>query len=138
MNLGTYIPTALQTRASLEIQPTDAFKRIPELWLVDDNREIRRLLADLLQRDGTMQCTRQFSSAESLLAALEKESAPDAILLDVQMRGMSGVDASFLGAVGLDHRKRRLRIPHRLLRKRLQSVRRRRIVHDRCVLVDGF
>lgn len=91
MNLGTNIPTAAQTRAPLEMQPTGGL--IPELWLVDDNREIRRLLADFIHRAGTVRCTRQFSSAESLLEALERETPPDAILLDVQMKQMSGVDA---------------------------------------------
>jgi len=63
------------------------------LWLVDDHPELRELLAELLEKGGGLRCARQFSSAEAVLAALNREPAPDVILMDVNMHGMSGVDA---------------------------------------------
>jgi DNA-binding NarL/FixJ family response regulator len=63
------------------------------VWLVDDNRRLRELLADLLMAEGGIDCSRQFGSAEAALHALSKENAPDAILLDNQMDGMRGIDA---------------------------------------------
>jgi DNA-binding NarL/FixJ family response regulator len=63
------------------------------VWLVDDNRRLRELLADLLVAEGGLDCSRQFGSAEAALHALSKENAPDAILLDNQMDGMRGIDA---------------------------------------------
>jgi DNA-binding NtrC family response regulator len=62
------------------------------VWLVDDNRNIRKLLAGLLEAEG-FDCSRQFPSAEAVLAALSVEAAPDVILLDHQMKGMTGAEA---------------------------------------------
>jgi DNA-binding NarL/FixJ family response regulator len=63
------------------------------LWLVDDNATFRDLLAALLTREGGVECAGQFSSADAALSALTNESPPDAILLDIQMGGQSGLDA---------------------------------------------
>jgi DNA-binding NarL/FixJ family response regulator len=63
------------------------------VWLTDDNRNFRVALAELLTRGGDFDCERQFHSAEALLEALASEPAPDVILLDVEMGGMTGVDA---------------------------------------------
>lgn len=63
------------------------------VWLTDDNARFRSSLAELLQRTGGFNCERQFDSAEALLAALATGPAPDAILLDVEMGGISGVAA---------------------------------------------
>lgn len=66
------------------------------LWLVDDNAAYREALAELFRQVEAAQglyCARQFDSAEALLEVLAKESAPDVILSDVQMGGMSGVEA---------------------------------------------
>ncbi len=63
------------------------------VWLTDDNALFRNSLAELLARVGNFDCELQFNSAESLLEGLARESAPDVILLDVEMGGMTGVDA---------------------------------------------
>ena len=63
------------------------------VWLTDDNMSFRNSLAQLLGRTGEFDCERQFHSAESLLEALAQEPAPDVILLDIEMDGMTGVDA---------------------------------------------
>lgn len=63
------------------------------VWLTDDNAFFRNSLAELLARVGNFECELQFNSAESLLEGLARESAPDVILLDVEMGGMTGVDA---------------------------------------------
>jgi len=63
------------------------------VWLTDDNHSLRSTLTDLLERTGEFNCNRQFHSAEALLEALAREPAPDAILLDVEMGGMTGVEA---------------------------------------------
>ncbi len=64
------------------------------LWLVDDNAAYRQMLADNFNETGGIHCERQFASAEALLAALETDAAPDVILSDIQMEGMSGVEAA--------------------------------------------
>jgi len=63
------------------------------VWLTDDNAGFRELLEQLLVRSGGFNCELQFHSAESLLQGFVSEPAPDVILLDVEMGGMTGVDA---------------------------------------------
>ena len=63
------------------------------VWLTDDNAGFRELLEQLLVRSEGFNCELQFHSAESLLEGLASEPAPDVILLDVEMGGMTGVEA---------------------------------------------
>jgi len=63
------------------------------VWLTDDNLGFRTSLAQLLGRSSEFDCEREFHSAEALLAGLASGPAPDVILLDVEMGGMTGVDA---------------------------------------------
>jgi DNA-binding NarL/FixJ family response regulator len=62
------------------------------IWLVDDDDTFRTLLAQLLNFEHGVECPLHFSSTEAVLQALQKQT-PDAILLDVDMPGMSGVEA---------------------------------------------
>ena len=63
------------------------------VWLVDDDNEIREVMADLLNRQVQMVCPRQFSTSEAALAALTTETPPDALLLDINLGKKSGLDA---------------------------------------------
>ena len=63
------------------------------LWLADDDDIVRDLIADVLTRDGTLRCSRQFSCAESLIKALDRETPPEIIVLDINMGAMSGIEA---------------------------------------------
>jgi DNA-binding NtrC family response regulator len=72
--------------------PAPARSRI-RVWLTDDNVGFRSMLAHLLDQAGEFACERQFHSAESLLVGLTHLPAPDVILLDLEMGGMTGVDA---------------------------------------------
>ncbi|MDR1648215.1 MAG: nitrogen regulation protein NR(I) [Zoogloeaceae bacterium] len=60
------------------------------IWIIDDDRSIRWVLEKTLTREGIP--FRSFASATTALAALEAEGAPAALLSDIRMPGMSGLD----------------------------------------------
>ena len=62
-----------------------------ELALVDDDADVRDSIVALLSAGGGMD-VRAFASAEELLAALQEDYRPGAILSDVRMPGMSGLE----------------------------------------------
>ncbi|HWH70099.1 MAG TPA: response regulator transcription factor [Candidatus Sulfotelmatobacter sp.] len=68
-------------------------RRILRVWVVDDNAPLRELFAQLLTKQPGLRCTRQFGSAEALLATLAEERPPDLILLDINLSGQSGLAA---------------------------------------------
>ena len=68
-------------------------RRAINLWLVDDSNAYRESLAELFSQEVDINCDRQFSSAEAVITALVDGLPPDVILLDVNMGGMSGVNA---------------------------------------------
>lgn len=57
--------------------------------IIDDDDSLRRALSSLLRAEGM--AVRVFESAEAFLAASAGEM-PDAVLTDIQMPGMSGLD----------------------------------------------
>jgi DNA-binding NarL/FixJ family response regulator len=63
------------------------------VWLVDDNDQLRTLVAEMLNQLGGIECARHFSSPDALLSTLASKPGPDVILLDVQMGDRSGLDA---------------------------------------------
>ena len=68
-------------------------RRILRVWVVDDNAALRELFARLLTKQPGIRCTRQFPSAEAVLATLAEERPPDMILLDINLGGQSGLSA---------------------------------------------
>src|SRR4029077_4648026 len=63
------------------------------IWLVDDNDRYRTLLAEILEGEADFDCARQFSSGKAVIEALARETPPEVILLDIDMGGMSGLEA---------------------------------------------
>lgn len=64
------------------------------IWVVEDHAPFRRTLGKVLNAERDMHCSREFDSCELALQALDKEKGnePDAILLDVGLPGMSGLE----------------------------------------------
>ncbi|MEI6712617.1 MAG: response regulator transcription factor [Verrucomicrobiota bacterium] len=63
------------------------------VWLVEDHKNYAERLMKALNRIEGLQCSRRFSSCEDALAAIALKDIPDVILLDVELPGMSGIDA---------------------------------------------
>jgi DNA-binding NarL/FixJ family response regulator len=81
--METQIQSALPEIAAAPVQ----------VWLVDDNDKLRVLIAETLERMGSINCSRQFDSPNGLLSTLASRNGPDVILLDVQMGEHNGLDA---------------------------------------------
>ena len=62
------------------------------VWLIEDHADSRRVLARVLNGAPAMRCPSAFASCEEALAALRTAPAPDVILLDVGLPGMSGIE----------------------------------------------
>jgi DNA-binding NarL/FixJ family response regulator len=64
------------------------------VWLVEDNRNYRELLARTLNDVPNIVCVRDFGAAEDALRALAHCRPPAVILLDVELPGLSGLQAA--------------------------------------------
>ena len=67
----------------------NAFESRPKIFVVDDEPEIAKMLAVVLQLN-LFDAVAYFDPVEALEAA--KETPPDCLISDVQMPGMNGID----------------------------------------------
>lgn len=62
--------------------------------LVDDHELMRQGLRAILEQEDDIQVISETGSGESLMQQLQKGLRPDVVLMDLQMKGMSGVEAT--------------------------------------------
>lgn len=91
------LPLQLQPHSAASLVPSTAPKQLLldrsyRIWVVDDNNDNRQVTAGQLQRLGFS--TNLADSAELALAWLEASELPDLVLMDLQLPGMSGIDAT--------------------------------------------
>ena len=94
--MNTPEPAEEKNTVEPELKSATSSTGAPEpvhVWLVDDQANLRALIAETLERHGGIVCTRQFHSPNALLSALASRIGPDVILLDVQMGEANGIDA---------------------------------------------
>jgi len=87
---------ASQVPAGAEVTSSQSGEKVTSnvsVWLVDDNDQLRTLVAEILGHQGGIVCARHFSSPDALLSTLASKPGPDVILLDVQMGDRNGLDA---------------------------------------------
>lgn len=63
----------------------------PVVGIVEDNKKIRDLIQRYLDMQDELSCPVAVDSVEEMLEYLEEHSAPDVILMDIQLPGMSGI-----------------------------------------------
>ena len=63
-----------------------------DVWVIEDNEEMRVTLMEVIDSDAEMMCTLSFPRCEEALTALQKESPPQVMLMDIGLPGMSGIE----------------------------------------------
>jgi DNA-binding NarL/FixJ family response regulator len=61
------------------------------LWVVEDNEVFRTNISGLIDLTEGIRCEHSFRSCEDMIAALD-ESIPDALLMDIGLPGMDGIE----------------------------------------------
>ena len=67
-------------------------ERKSAVWVIEDNTDTRRVLSRVLNRSTRLSCPAAFSSCEEALDALRKQTVPQAILIDVGLPGINGIE----------------------------------------------
>lgn len=62
------------------------------IWIVEDDAGYRRNLRQSLSREKHIECSRVFPSCIEFLEAVETDTHPDLVLMDLGLPGMSGVE----------------------------------------------
>ena len=65
-----------------------------QVMLVDDHEMMRQGLRAILEQEDDIQIVGEAGSGEALLHQVQSGIAPDVVLMDLQMKGMSGVEAT--------------------------------------------
>lgn len=65
-----------------------------DVWVVEDNTFLRDAFADVLATTDGLVCSLAVGSAEEALAALASAPAPDVVLMDLGLPGMSGLECT--------------------------------------------
>jgi DNA-binding NarL/FixJ family response regulator len=63
-----------------------------DIWIIEDDPMFRGLMVDLLRETDGLRCGACFSSCEGALERLKTEFAPEIMLVDIGLPGMSGID----------------------------------------------
>ena len=62
------------------------------IWLVEDNDRFRTNISDLIDETVGLKCDLAVSSCEDALQHLASDAAPDILLMDIGLPGMSGIE----------------------------------------------
>ena len=62
------------------------------VWIIEDNTRLRNYLSKYINLSQDLRCTETFSNCETALRALNSEPAPQIMLIDLGLPGMSGIE----------------------------------------------
>jgi DNA-binding NarL/FixJ family response regulator len=62
------------------------------LWIIEDDLMFRKGIKELIDGTEGMKCEGAFGNCEDALKVLQKEGAPQIVLVDIGLPGMSGID----------------------------------------------
>jgi len=62
------------------------------IWVIEDNRDFRQTVVEVVNNVKGLRCGGEFQSCEEALATLTTADAPEIILLDIGLPGMSGIE----------------------------------------------
>lgn len=62
------------------------------VWLVEDNRMLRQSLTSVINDQNDMRCPVSVRSVEDMLGSIDEGHAPDIVLMDLGLPGLSGID----------------------------------------------
>jgi DNA-binding NarL/FixJ family response regulator len=63
------------------------------VWIVEDNANFRNAVIQEINETEDLCCDQNFGCCEALLQALATEAPPNAIVLDIRLPGLSGLEA---------------------------------------------
>jgi DNA-binding NarL/FixJ family response regulator len=63
-----------------------------DVWIVEDNTNLRETVAELLAIQSGLRCALAASSGEEAVAALARGDVPQVVLMDLGLPGMSGIE----------------------------------------------
>ena len=64
------------------------------VWLVEDHDYFRESIQQILSDDPGVDCVHSFANGEDVIAAMSSYSAPDVVLMDIGLPGMSGIEVT--------------------------------------------
>lgn len=67
--------------------------RTIRVWIIEDSRDYREELRELIALSADIECDRVFGSFEEVLPAIRMGTLPDVVLVDIRLPGASGIEA---------------------------------------------
>ena len=63
------------------------------VWIIEDTKQYRALLAEMLNAEPGMKCDHAFGSVEEAMPVFSSGKCPDVAMIDIQLPGINGIEA---------------------------------------------